>query len=74
MNDKVNRLQALTIKQHEKIKALELENQELKTLLRTLEIRIQDLEETRMAIDFATAEIPVDLDFIPEDAHGRSNG
>ncbi|MDH3221247.1 MAG: hypothetical protein OEO19_17085 [Gammaproteobacteria bacterium] len=73
MNDKVKRLQALTIKQHDKIKELELENQDLKTLLRTLEIRIQDLEETRMAIDFATAEIPVDLDLIPEDANGHSN-
>lgn len=72
MNDSVKRLEALMFKKQEKITALEQENQDLKTLIRTLENRIQKLEKTRMAIDFASADIPVDLDLIPEDANGNS--
>ncbi len=72
MNDSVKRLQALMFKKQEKIKALEQENQDLKILIRTLENRIHKLEETRMAIDFTTADIPVDLDLIPEDSNGHS--
>ena len=72
MNDSVKRLQALTLKQQKKIKQLEHENERLTTLARALENRVHDLEETRMAIDFATADIPVGLDLIPEDAKKKS--
>ena len=73
MSDPVDRLQALILKQKEKIEALEQENQDLKTQVLTLEKRIRKLEETRMAIDHATADIPVDLDLIPEDLNGHSS-
>ena len=73
MGDSVDQLQALTLKQQKSIKALQQENQELKLLVSTLEKRIQKLEETRMAIDFATADIPVGLDLIPEDINDDSD-
>ena len=71
MSDSVDQLQALTLKQQKRIKALQQENQELQSLVSTLEKRIQKLEETRMAIDHATADIPIGLDLIPEDADGQ---
>ena len=74
MGGSVDQLQELALKQKEKIKELEQENQDLKTTVLALEKRIQKLEETRMAIDFATADIPVDLDLVPEDVNGHSGG
>ena len=74
MNDSADRLQALLLRQEREIKALKSENQELKTQIRTLEKQVDKLEETRMAIDFATADIPVDLDLVPEDINGQSGG
>ena len=72
MSDSVDQLQALTLKQQKRISALQRENQELKSLVSALEKRIVKLEETRMAIDHATADIPIGLDLIPEDANGQS--
>ncbi|MDH3388670.1 MAG: hypothetical protein OEN02_12265 [Gammaproteobacteria bacterium] len=69
MNDFVRRLRSLALKQQEKIKELEQDNQRLNTLIRALGKQVQTLEETRIAIDFATAEIPVDLDLVPEYSH-----
>ena len=73
MNDSVKRLKALMLAQQEKLKELERENRDLTTRIRLLENHIHKLEETRMAIDFATADIPVDLNLIPEDAEGHSD-
>ena len=73
MTVSVDRLKELTVKQKEKIKKLERQNQELKKQIQALENRIQKLEKTRMAIDFATADIPVDLKLVPEDANDRSD-
>lgn len=67
MNEKVERLQALTREQRELIKKLEKENQHLKTLTQNLNDRIQELEQQCIVIDRELAEIPIGFDLIPED-------
>lgn len=67
MNEKVERLQALTQEQRELIAKLENENQHLKKLIQNLNDRIQALEQQRVAIDREMAEIPIEFDLIPED-------
>ena len=66
MNEQIRRLEALTAEQRELIKELERENRRLKTLTQTLGHRIRDLEETKLMIDREIAEIPIDLDLVPE--------
>jgi prefoldin subunit 5 len=67
MNEKVERLLALTQDQRELITKLEKENQSLKTLIQNLNDRIRELEQQRVAIDREMAEIPIGFDLIPED-------
>jgi len=67
MNEKVERLQALTQEQRELITKLEKENQHLKTLTQNLNDRIQELEQQCIVIDRELAEIPIGFDLIPED-------
>ena len=67
MNEKVERLQALTQEQRELIAKLENENQHLIKLIQNLNDRIQALEQQRVAIDREMAEIPIEFDLIPED-------
>jgi prefoldin subunit 5 len=67
MNEKVERLLALTQDQRELITKLEKENQGLKTLIQNLNDRIRELEQQRVAIDREMAEIPIGFDLIPED-------
>ena len=66
MNEKVERLQALTQEQRELITKLEKENQHLKTLTQNLNDRIQELEQQCIVIDRELAEIPIGFDLIPE--------
>lgn len=67
MNEKVERLLALTQDQRELITKLEKENQGLKTLIQNLNDRTRELEQQRVAIDREMAEIPIGFDLIPED-------
>ena len=67
MNEKVERLQALTQEQRELITKLEKENQHLKTLTQNLNDRLQELEQQCIVIDRELAEIPIGFDLIPED-------
>lgn len=67
MNEKVERLLALTQDQRELITKLGKENQGLKTLIQNLNDRIRELEQQRVAIDREMAEIPIGFDLIPED-------
>jgi prefoldin subunit 5 len=67
MNEKVERLLALTQDQRGIITKLEKENQSLKTLIQNLNDRIRELEQQRVAIDREMAEIPIGFDLIPED-------
>jgi prefoldin subunit 5 len=67
MNEKVERLLALTQDQRELITKLEKENQGLKALIQNLNDRIRELEQQRVAIDREMAEIPIGFDLIPED-------
>ena len=67
MNEKVERLLALTQDQRELITKLEKENRGFKTLIQNLNDRIQELEQQRVAIDREMAEIPIGFDLIPED-------
>ena len=74
------RLESLTIKQREPIKELIHENRQLKLKTQLLWNRVQDLklktqllwnriqylEKTNLVIDREIAEIPIDLDLIPE--------
>jgi len=67
MNEKVERLQALTQEQRELITKLATENQRLQTLIQNLNDRIQELEGQRVVIDREMAEIPVGFGLISQD-------
>jgi predicted RNase H-like nuclease (RuvC/YqgF family) len=67
MNEKVERLLALTQEQRELIAQLEIENRDLKKLVQNLNDRIDKLEQQRLVIDREMAEIPIGFDLIPED-------
>ena len=67
MNEKVERLLALTQDPRGIITKLEKENQSLKTLIQNLNDRIRELKQQRVAIDREMAEIPIGFDLIPED-------
>jgi predicted nucleic acid-binding Zn-ribbon protein len=71
MNEQVENLEALTHKQRELIKQQESEIQLLKTMIRTMKSRIQDLEKQHIVIDREIAEIPIGFDLIPEDDLNR---
>ena len=67
MNEKAERLLALTQEQRELIAQLEIENRDLKKLVQNLNDRIDKLEQQRLVIDREMAEIPIGFDLIPED-------
>jgi len=67
MNEKAERLLALTQEQRELIAQLEIENRDLKKLVQNLNERIDKLEQQRLVIDREMAEIPIGFDLIPED-------
>jgi hypothetical protein len=67
MNDLIDRLQDLTLKQQERINGLKRDNRSLKTLTHTLGNRIYELEDKQRVIDSACIDIPIGLDIIPED-------
>ena len=59
-------LEELVGEQRKLIKKLLTENQRLNKLAQILHNRIQDLEQQHIVIDRSIAEIPFDLDLIPD--------
>lgn len=71
MNEKMERLVALTTEHRTVIKKLLLKNRQLQTQNKALSKRNQYLEERALVIDREIAEIPIGFDLIPEDDLNR---
>jgi small-conductance mechanosensitive channel len=67
MNDLIDRLQELTLKQQERINELQRDNRRLKTLTHTLGNRVYELEDKQRVIDSACIDIPIGIDINPKD-------